>query len=52
MLYGKLFYKVNISRIVAMLNGTLQIYLLVIFKLTHIPIESRDRNTKFNYTFF
>ena len=37
-----------ISRIVAMLNDTLQIYLLMIFKLTHrpIPIEFRDRNTK------
>ena len=39
-------YKVNISRIVAMLNDTLQIYLLMIFRLTHIPIEFRDRNTK------
>ena len=28
------------SRIVAMLNDTLQIYLLMIFKLTHIPLNS------------
>ena len=29
-----------------MLNDTLQIDLLMIFNLTHIPIEFRDRNTK------
>ena len=44
MMYGTLFYKVNISRIVAMLNDTLNIYLLMIFKLTHIHIEFRDGN--------
>ena len=26
-----------------MLNDTLQMYLLMIFKLTHIPIEFRDK---------
>ena len=30
----------------------LQIYLLMIFKLTHISIKFRDRNGKQNYTFF
>ena len=39
-LYGTWFYKVNISRIVAMLNDTLHIYLLMIFKLTHILLNS------------
>ena len=27
-------------------------YLLMIFMLTHIPIEFRDRNNKYNYPFF
>ena len=29
-----------------MLNDTLHIYLLMIFKLTYIPIEFRDINTE------
>ena len=33
-----------------MLNYILQIYLLIIFKLTHISIKFRDRNDKYKYS--